>query len=260
MGSKIAVITGASSGIGLELARLFAADGYDLVLTARRSGVLHALADELTLAAGVSVHVIAMDLSHPGAAAALWDRIGAVAPAPDVLVNNAGFGDDCDFAHESPDRIEGMIQLNIAALTTLTRMALPGMQARASGKILNVASLAGLTPGGPGMAVYFATKSYVLAFSRAIRRELRGTGVTVTALCPGPTHTGFEKTAHAEDTWLFKLAGNPAAAARIGYRGMQRSAAIVIPGWRNRLLAIATRLSPAAIVIEINRLLLVKRG
>jgi short-subunit dehydrogenase len=260
MARKTAVITGASSGIGLELARLFAADGYDLILTARRGDLLRALADELSSTRGVVAQIIPLDLARPGAAAELWRAVTALSPEIDVLVNDAGFGDASDLAQEAPERIEGMIQVNIAALTALTRLALPGMLARARGRILNVASLAGITPGGPGMAVYFASKSYVLSFSRGIRRELRGTGVSVTALCPGPTRTGFEAAAHAEDTRLFKLAGDPAAVARAGYAGLQRGQAVVIPGWHNRLLALGARFSPAAIVLEINRLLLKKNG
>lgn len=261
MRKKTAVITGSSGGIGLELARLFAADGYDLILTARRAGLLRTLADELSLARQVTVHVLSMDLAQPDAPALLWREISAIAPEIDILVNNAGFGDACDFAQEAPERAEGMIQLNIAALTALTRLALPGMLARGGGRILNVASLAGLTPGGPGMAVYFATKSYVLSFTRAIRRELRGTGVSVTALCPGATRTGFEQAAHARETRLFNFIPPMEAAqvARAGYAGMQRGAAVVIPGWVNRLTALGVRFAPAALVLAVNRWLLEKR-
>ncbi len=259
MGNKTAVITGSSSGIGLELARVFAANGYDLILTARRAHLLQELADELARTCNITAHIIPLDLSRPGAPEALWQAISAIAPEVDVLVNNAGFGDACDLAQETPARIEGMIELNIAALTALTRLALPGMVARGSGRILNVASLAGLTPGGPGMAVYFATKSYVLAFSRGIRRELRGTGVSVTALCPGATRTGFEAAAHAEATRLFRHTGDPATVARAGYAGLQRGAAVVIPGWLNKLLAAGARFSPPAIVLAVNRMLLVRR-
>ncbi|HKB59308.1 MAG TPA: SDR family oxidoreductase [Gallionellaceae bacterium] len=261
MDAKTAVITGASSGIGLELARLCAADGYDLVLTARRTELLRALADELTLACNVTVHILPMDLARPDAPAALWRAVTGLAPTVDILINNAGFGDASAFADEPVERIDGMLQLNIAALTALTRLALPGMLARGRGRILNVASLAGMTPGGPGMAVYFASKSYVLSFSRAIRRELRGSGVSVTALCPGPTATGFEAAAHAQDTLLFHWTRPMAAAdvARAGYLGLHRGAAVVLPGWMNKLTALTARLSPAAGVIEVNRLLLQRR-
>jgi len=261
MKHRIAVITGASSGIGMELARLFAADGYELILTARRADRLQELAGELGKTFGVAVHVVPMDISQPFAGAALWREISAIAPEIEVLVNNAGFGDTGDFAQQQPERIEGMIHLNISTLTSLTRLALPGMIERRSGKILNVASLAGLSPGGPGMSVYFATKSYVLSFTRGIRRELRGTGVTVTALCPGPTHTGFEKAANAQNTRLFKWATpmEAAAVARAGYRGLQRGSAVVLPGWRNKLMAISMKFSPAGGVVEANRILLAER-
>lgn len=260
MGKKTAVVTGASSGIGLELARLLAADGYDLLLTARRADLLRTLADELSLAWGVSVHILPMDLAQPGAPALLWEAISAITPDIDVLVNDAGFGDASDFAHEAPERFEAMIQLNITAVTALARLALPGMLARGRGNMLNVASLAGMMPGGPGMAVYFASKSYVLAFSRGIRRELRGTGVVVTALCPGATRTGFGQAAHAGNTRLFRLAGDPAAVARAGYAGMRRGAAVVIPGWRSKLLAVCTKLAPASVVLEISHWLLARRA
>ncbi len=261
MNSKTAVITGASSGIGMELARLLARDGYDLVITARRTERLRALADELSLAWDVAVHIIQKDLSLPGAGAALWREISAIAPEIEVLVNNAGFGDSGEFAQEQPERIESMIQLNIAALTSLTRHALPGMIARKSGKILNIASLAGISPGGPYMSVYFASKSYVLSFSRGIRRELRSSGVSVTALCPGPTRTGFEEAARAQNTLLFKWTTpmEPAVVARAGYRGMQRGSAVVLPGWLNKLMALSIKLSPAATVLEVNRYLLAER-
>ena len=149
MSKKTAVITGASSGIGLELARLFAADGYDLIVTARRAERLQQLADELGNAHGTSVHIIRMDLAQPHAAGTLWQAIGDIAPDIDVLVNNAGVGDAGDFAKAEPETIERMIHLNISTLTALTRYVLPGMIARKHGKILNVASLAGFQPGGP---------------------------------------------------------------------------------------------------------------
>lgn len=261
MSRKTAVITGASSGIGLELARLLAADGYDLVVSARRAERLQQLADELRDACGSAVHVIPMDLAQPGAADALWRAIVETVPAVDVLVNNAGVGDAGTFALERPEVIERMVQLDIAALTLLTRHALPGMMARRHGRILNVASLAGFQPGGPGMSVYYASKSYVLSFSRGIRRELRGSGVSVTALCPGPTRTGFEETAGAQRTLLFRWTKpmDAGAVALAGYRAMQRGCGVAVPGWLNKLLAAGARLSPAAIAIEVNRFLLAER-
>jgi short-subunit dehydrogenase len=261
MNKKTAVITGASSGIGMELARLFAADGYDLIVTARRVERLQQLSDELGSVHGATVHIIQMDLAQPHAARALWQSIGNIVPDVDVLVNNAGVGDAGDFAKEEPETIERMIQLNVSTLTALTRYVLPGMIARKRGRILNVASLAGFQPGGPGMSVYYASKSYVLSFSRGIRRELRGTGVSVTALCPGPTSTEFERTARAQHTLLFHWTRPMAASvvARKGYRGLQRGCGVVVPGLLNKLLAISPVFSPSLIVLEINRFLLSER-
>jgi short-subunit dehydrogenase len=261
MSKKTAVITGASSGIGQELARLFAADDYDLIVSARRVERLQQLADELGKAYGTSVRIIQMDMAQPYAGAALWQAISDITPDIEALVNNAGVGDAGDFAGEAPEVIERMINLNISTLTLLTRNALPGMIERKSGKILNVASLAGFQPGGPGMSVYYATKSYVLSFSRGIRRELRGTGVSVTALCPGATRTEFEETASAQDTRLFHWTKPMEASvvARAGYRGMQRGCGVVVPGLLNKFLAISPGFSPSVIALEINRFLLSER-
>lgn len=261
MYKKTAVITGASSGIGLEFAHLFVARGYDLILIARRVERLQQFAADVGKLYGMAVSIIPMDLAEANAGERLWQAIKAIAPEIDVLVNNAGVGDAGDFANEPPEAIERMIHLNISTLTSLTRHVLPGMLARKRGKILNVASLAGFQPGGPGMSVYYATKSYVLSFSRGIQRELRGTGVSVTALCPGPTQTGFEEAAGAQKTRLFHW-GKPMGAhtvALAGYEGMRRGDAIVVPGLLNKLLAISPRFGPAMIALEINRFLLSER-
>jgi short-subunit dehydrogenase len=261
MYKKTAVITGASSGIGMELVPIFAAKGYNLILAARRVEPMQEVADNLRRMYGIDVNVIQMDLAQPYAGEALWNAICAIEPDIDVLVNNAGVGDSGDFANESLENIERMIHLNISTLTSLTRHALPGMVERKRGKILNLASMVGFQPGGPGMAVYYATKSYVLSFSRAIRRELRGTGVSVTALCPGPTRTGFEEAAKAKNTRLYR-GGMPMEArdvARAGYEGMQRRCGVVIPGLLNKLLAFAGSLPPSAVALEVNRFLLSKR-
>lgn len=261
MNKKTAVITGASSGIGMELAPMFAANGYDLILTARRVERLQKLADDLHRKYGITANVIQMDLGQPGAGEALWNAISAIEPDINTLVNNAGVSDSGDFAGESPEAIERMIHLNIATLTSLTRHALPGMIERKRGKILNVSSVVGFQPGGPGMAVYYASKSYVLSFSRGIRRELRGTGVSVTALCPGPTRTEFEETAKAKNTRLFHWTMPMEArdVARAGYQGMQRGCGVVVPGLLNKFLAISGALSPSVIALEINRFLLSER-
>jgi len=260
MSKKTAVITGASGGIGLELARLLAADGYELLLVARRAERLQQLADEFGHAHGIAVHVMPMDLAQPFAGEALWRAISAITPDIDVLVNNAGFADWSGFADESSEIIERMLHLNISTLTSLTRHVLPGMRERKRGKILNVSSLAGLQPGGPGMAVYYASKRYVLSFSRSIRSELRGSGVSVTALCPGATRTGFEEAAHAERSWLFHWTRPMEAhdVAAVAYRGLQRGSAVVVPGLLNKVLAMVWLL-PDALGLELNRFLLSER-
>lgn len=258
---KTAVITGASSGIGVELARLLAADGYELVITARRAERLQQLAHELGQLHGTRVTVVASDLAQPDAAGALWQKIIAVAPVVDVLVNNAGVGDAGNLVDAAPVTLERMIQLNVLSLTTLTRLALPGMVQRKHGRILNVSSLAGFQPGGPGMAVYYASKSYVLSFSRGIRRELAGTGVSVTTLCPGVTSTEFGEVAKAQDTPLFNWTQpmRTDAVALAGYRGLQSGRAIVVPGLLNKMLAASAKYSPTVIGLEFNRLLLKRR-
>jgi short-subunit dehydrogenase len=258
MNKKTAVITGASSGIGMELARLLAADGYDLIVVARRVEVLRKLAEDLGSAHDIAVHIVQMDIAQPFAGEALWKAISAIAPEIDVLVNNAGFGDSGDFVGEAPELVERMIHLNISTLTLLTRFVLPGMVERKCGRILNVASLAGFQPGGPGMSVYYATKSYVLSFSRGIRRELRGTGVSVTVLCPGPTRTEFEETAKAQKIRLF-LWVKPMEACDVawaGYLGMLQGRAVIVPGLLNKLLAISPGFGPASVALELNRFLL----
>lgn len=261
MYKKTAVITGASSGIGMELARILATKGYNLILAARRIDPMQELADDLRRMYGISVDIIPMDLAEPHAGVTLWKAIKDIEPDIDVLVNAAGFGGAGDFAGETPEVIERMIHLNISTLTSLTRYVLPGMVERKRGKILNVASLAGFQPGGPGMAVYYATKSYVLSFSRAIRRELHGTGVSVTTLCPGPTRTGFEEAANAEKIRLFhwRRPMEARVVAQAAYEGMQRRCAVVIPGLLNKLMAIGGALPPSAIALEINRYLLSER-
>lgn len=261
MEMKTAVITGASGGIGMELARQFAMRGYRLILVARSEDKLWRLAEDLNRLYGIGTEVIRMDLMQPGAGEALWRAVQEVTPQVDVLVNNAGIGDAGDFAQEDPQAIARMLQLNVITLTTFTRCVLPGMLARQRGRILNVSSLAGFQPGGPGMAVYYASKSYVLSFSRALNRELRGSGVSVTVLCPGATRTGFEAAAGAEQTRLFQWSKPMAAreVAEAGYRGLMRGRVVVVPGWRNKLLAM-NWLVPDVLGLEVNRFLLAKRG
>ena len=256
-GKGTALVTGASRGIGLELARLLAADGYDLVLVAREGEALERLAGELRAAHGVTATCYATDLSRPRAATGLWTGLEASGARVDVLVNNAGFGLYGPLAEQDPDPLGGMLELNIAALTALTRLALPGMLERRHGHILNLASLAAYQPGGPWMAAYYASKSYVLSFSKALSMELKHTGVSVTALCPGPTRTAFEQRSGAAKTPLYRGAKMEAAAVALaGYRAMKRGAVVAIPGGVAKILAFAGELPPRRIALEVNRLLL----
>jgi short-subunit dehydrogenase len=190
--SVFTLITGANSGIGLELARQAAADGRNLILVGRNERTLESAAEELRRS--VTVHTIVEDLSEPGAAHRVFDRVGALGVDVDCLINNAGFGDYGPFSESDLAKQESMIGVNITALTALTRLFLPAMLERGRGHILNMASVAGFMP-GPLMSVYFATKHYVLAFSEALVEELRGTGVKVTVLCPPPVRTSFSNAA-----------------------------------------------------------------
>jgi uncharacterized protein len=187
-----ALVTGATGGIGLELARLLAADGFQLLLVGRRRDRLDRVAAELGEAHRIGIHVEPRDLSDPGAASRLWSDLAATGVRIDVLINNAGVGLYGAVDEQDAAELDRMVQLNVAALTTLTRQALPGMRERRWGRILNVASVVGFQPGAPYMAAYYATKAYVLSFSKGLALEVRGSGVTVTALSPGPTETDFD--------------------------------------------------------------------
>ena len=250
----VALITGASSGIGTELAREFARHGHDLILAARTAPRLRSLAAELTAAHGVQCQELAVDLAQPGAAASVAARLEESGLAVDILVNNAGFGLWGPFHEQDPGRIGEMIQVNVVALTELTRLLLPGMVARRQGRILNVASTAAFAP-GPLMAVYYATKAYVLSFSEAIANELREHGIVVTALCPGPTRTRFAATASLQGSHLFKGPNvmDPAAVARAGYAALMAGRTVVIPGVMNKVLVQAIRVAPRRVVTGITR-------
>src|SRR3954447_1995963 len=247
---ETALITGASSGIGLDLARLFAKDGNDVVLVARSEGKLRELAAELERDCGVKAHVIVADLARPDAPRQLVD---ALTVDVDVLVNNAGFGVTGPFVATDLAKELEMIQVNIVALTELTKLLLPPMVARRRGRVLNVASTAAFQP-GPLMAVYYATKAYVLSFSEAVADELRCTAVTVTTLCPGPTATEFNQRGNIRTTRLFKGSTMDAAAvARAGYDGMLRGRRVVIPGLRNRVVAGAAQIAPRKLATRVAR-------
>lgn len=250
----VALITGASGGIGLELARLCAKGGHDLVLVARTEAKLAELARYLGGMYQVRVEVVPADLRDPAAPGMIMSRVAELGMGVDVLINNAGFGDWGLFGRAEPQRQLDLLQVNITALTHLTRLALPRMVSQHRGRILNVASTAAFAP-GPLMATYYASKAYVLSFSEAIGNELAGTGVTVTTLCPGPTRTGFAEEAGVSNANLFAgpnvMAVEPVAAA--GYRAMMRGRPLVIPGVMNQLLIFSIRLSPRWLLLRITR-------
>lgn len=239
----VALVTGASSGIGAALARELAARGHDLVLTARRVATIEALAEEAR-GTGAAATVIPADLSQPGAAAALVRELAAADIAIDVLVNNAGLGAMGRFDHSNQARNAEIMQVNIVALTELTRLLLPEMLARRRGRIMLVASTASFVP-CPNLAIYAASKAYVRSFGEALAQELSGSGVSVNVLCPGATATEFFAVAGG------KLSGSQMRrmmsaqeVARIGYRGMARGERVTVTGLANRLLAFAATHTP----------------
>lgn len=257
MSTQVALITGASSGIGLELAKLFAADRFHLLLVARRADLLDTLADDLRFKYGATVDLMPCDLSRPGAADALADEIESRGLPVDVVVNNAGFGASGPLAEMGAALVTQMLEVNVAALTTLTRRFLPAMLARESGGILNVASVAGFMP-GPYMAAYYASKAYVLSFTLALAHEVRDKGVSVTCLAPGATRTEFFSHDGMQGSRLTKLSMQTAdEVARIGYRALQKGKVLAVCGFNNRLLTLFAPLLPnalsARIVARLNR-------
>ena len=248
-----ALVTGASGGIGEELARLLAADNRDLVLVARSRDKLEALAAELRAKHQIEARVIAADLARPDSPQEIFDRLAAEGIVVDVLVNNAGFGTYGPFVETDLRAELDLLQVNVAALTHLTKLFLPGMVARRGGYVMQVASTAAFQP-GPLMAVYFASKAYVLHFSEALANELEGSGVVVSALCPGPTDTGFVAAAGMKESQLFDRGAMTAReVAEAGYRGMLAGKVIVIPGARNNLLARAVGFMPRGLITRIVR-------
>ncbi|MFH1863111.1 MAG: SDR family oxidoreductase [bacterium] len=247
---KTALITGASSDIGWELAQIFAAEGYQLALTARRSERLRELADQIAKQGG-SVTTIAKDLTQPNAAQELYAELAQARINVDVLVNNAGFGQYGRF-HEADLTVQlEMIQVNVTALTHLTRLFLPDMIQRGGGGILNVASVAGFLP-GPMNSVYYATKAYVISLSEALAAELEGTGVAVSVLCPGLTKTEFHQRAGMSNTSVPDgLVMDARTVAQIGYQGLRKKRWVVVSGWKNKLMAFPFRLAPRKLAARV---------
>ncbi|MFL6194176.1 MAG: SDR family NAD(P)-dependent oxidoreductase [Thermoanaerobaculia bacterium] len=247
------LVTGASSGIGLELARLFAAGGSDLVLVARSAGKLEELAAELRNRHGVTARVLASDLARREAPDEVFAELERTGVAVDVLVNNAGFASYGPFIETGLAEELDEIQLNVTTLTHLTKKFLPGMVTRRRGGVLNVASTAAFQP-GPLMAVYYATKAYVLSFSEALAEEVRGTGVTVSVLCPGPTQTGFQQRAGMEESKLFGgflQVADAAGVARAGYEGFRAGKRVIVPGLVNKVGVQSIRVTPRALAARI---------
>lgn len=251
---RVALITGASAGIGYELAKVFAREGYTLVLVARQPERLDAVAQELRQTTKGEVRCIAVDLAEPHASDTLYDEVSQSGLTVDVLVNNAGFGLYGPFSSTDLAAESAMMQLNMVALTRLTKLFLPAMMQQREGRILNVASTAAFQP-GPLMAVYFATKAYVLSFSEALANELTGSGVTVTVLCPGPTETEFVKRAKLESSKLFRNQKVMSAAevAAIGYQGLMAGQTVVVTGLKNQIMASLTRFVPRKTLVQMVR-------
>jgi uncharacterized protein len=251
---QTALITGASAGLGYEFAKLFARDNYNLVLVARSRPKLDELGEQLRQRHGISVKTIPLDLGLPRAAQDLFEETQRARTHVDILVNNAGYGKLGEFAAIPLEEEYGQIQLNVTALTLLTKLYLGPMLERRSGKIMNVASTAAFQP-GPLMAVYYATKAYVLSFSEAIADELRNSGVQVTCFCPGATLTEFQKRAETENSRLFKqLAPMDAkTVAEDGYGALMAGKSLAISGFKNWLVAESVRFAPRKWVTAISR-------
>jgi short-subunit dehydrogenase len=257
---KTALITGASSGIGLELAKIHALKGDNLVLVARSTGKLEELKNELEPKHGISVYIIGKDLSKLNSAAEVYEELKGQNIAIDYLINNAGFGDSGFFFDSNWEKQEQMINLNITSLTHFTRLFLKDMVERKNGKILNIASTAAFQP-GPTMSVYCATKSYVLSFSEAINNEVKDFGVTVTALCPGATTSGFQAAASLEGSNLFEGKKLPTSAevAKFGYKAMMKGKSVAIHGTMNSIMAASVRFTPRWLIVKIARMMLEKK-
>jgi short-subunit dehydrogenase len=250
----LALITGASNGIGLELAKIHASKGDNLVLVARNVTKLNELKNTWEKQYKVSVHTIEKDLSKPNAAKEVYDETTAKGLQVDYLINNAGFGDFGMFYETDWNKELQMINLNITTLTQFTKLYLQDMVKRRSGKIMNVASTAAFQS-GPTMAVYYATKAYVLSFSEAIDNEVRDKGITLTTLCPGATESGFQAAAAMEESALVKGKKLPTSqeVAEYGYQSMMKGKTVAIHGLMNWIMANSVRFTPRALVVKITR-------
>jgi short-subunit dehydrogenase len=247
MENKVALITGASGGIGEAFGHVLAADGHDLVLVARRDQELHRVKGVITSKHPVAVHVIALDLNETGAVEELVAEMAGRSLVPAIVINNAGFGLAGPSVELSREEQLQMIDLNARVLTDLTLRFLPAMVARKSGGVINVASIAGFMP-GPMMAVYFATKNYVLSFSDALSSELRGTGVTMTTLCPGTVKTAFQARAGQNERGSTLSAFDVASQGWAGFKAKRR---VVVPGFLNQIIAYGLRLTPRRISLPV---------
>ena len=248
----IALITGASSGIGLDLAKLFAEGKHDLVLVARNQEALRALAQELEQKHGITAHVLAKDLAQPASPQEIFDELSNRGIAVDVLVNNAGFGTHGPFTRSELEKELAMIQVNVTALVALTRLFLPQMISRKSGKIMNVGSMAGFVP-GPYMSIYFATKAFVLSHSVSLAQEVKNKGVIVSVLCPGPTKTDFQRRANIAESKILKKSRSMTSwdVAKAGYDGLMSGQIIVVPGLSNKVIRVASKIAPRGLLAKV---------
>lgn len=258
--NKTALITGSSTGIGYELAKVHAENGDNLVLVARNKSKLDELKIELEEKHKIQVYTIGKDLSLQNAAKDVYEEIKQNDITVDYLINNAGFGDFGLFAESDWNKQEQMINLNITALAQLTWLCLPEMIKRSSGRILNLASTASFQP-GPTMSVYFATKAFVLSFSEALNNEVCNNGITVTALCPGATLSGFQAAASMQDSKLFEGDNFPTSreVAEYGYKAMMKGKTVAIHGLKNTILANSVRFAPRSLVVKIARRMQAKK-
>jgi short-subunit dehydrogenase len=247
-----ALITGASMGLGREYARLFAADGHDVILVARSEGKLQELARELEAARGIKTSVLAEDLGDPAAPERVFKWTQDRGLQVDYLVNNAGFGTSGAFVDLDRKREVELVQVNIGTLVHLTRLVLPAMVSRRRGRILNIASTAGFVP-GPFIATYYASKAFVISFTEAIAWELRGKGVTATVHCPGATATAFSRTAGNDRSILFRLSqADAGTVVRHGYRAMMSGRVVSVPGFLNWLSTQSSRFGPRAVLSAVS--------